>query len=84
MARGRVEAVYTWAHHEHIQQLCFFGDSQYWGRVWATNRMTGFCVTGRYGQPAEVAGMVRFLAIDPSAAYITGQTLNVDGGMVMF
>jgi 3-oxoacyl-[acyl-carrier protein] reductase len=31
-----------------------------------------------------VAGMVRFLAIDPSAAYITGQTLNVDGGMVMF
>jgi 3-oxoacyl-[acyl-carrier protein] reductase len=37
----------------------------------------------RYGQPEEVAGMVRFLASDPAAAYITGQTFNVDGGMVM-
>ncbi|MFZ9738056.1 MAG: 3-oxoacyl-[acyl-carrier-protein] reductase [Prochlorotrichaceae cyanobacterium] len=38
---------------------------------------------GRYGQPEEVAGMVKFLALDPAAAYITGQTFNVDGGMVM-
>jgi 3-oxoacyl-[acyl-carrier protein] reductase len=37
----------------------------------------------RYGTPEEVAGMVRFLAADPSAAYITGQVFNVDGGMVM-
>ncbi|NJK40547.1 MAG: 3-oxoacyl-[acyl-carrier-protein] reductase [Acaryochloridaceae cyanobacterium SU_2_1] len=38
---------------------------------------------GRYGQPEEVAGMVRFLVADPAAAYITGQVFNVDGGMVM-
>jgi 3-oxoacyl-[acyl-carrier protein] reductase len=38
---------------------------------------------GRYGEPEEVAGMVRFLAADPAAAYITGQVFNVDGGMVM-
>jgi len=38
---------------------------------------------GRYGQPDEVAGLVRFLAADPSAAYITGQIINIDGGMVM-
>ena len=38
---------------------------------------------GRYGQPQEVAGAVRFLAADPAAAYITGQVLQVDGGMVM-
>ncbi|NEP57446.1 MAG: 3-oxoacyl-[acyl-carrier-protein] reductase [Symploca sp. SIO2G7] len=37
----------------------------------------------RYGKPEEVAGMVKFLAADPAAAYITGQVFNVDGGMVM-
>ena len=38
---------------------------------------------GRFGTPDQVAGTVRFLAADPSAAYITGQVLQVDGGMVM-
>lgn len=42
-----------------------------------------FIPLSRYGQPEEVAGMVRFLAADPAAAYITGQVFNVDGGMVM-
>ena len=38
---------------------------------------------GRYGEVAEVAGAVRFLAADPASAYITGQVLQVDGGMLM-
>jgi 3-oxoacyl-[acyl-carrier protein] reductase len=42
-----------------------------------------FIPLGRYGKAEEVAGLVRFLAADPAAAYITGQTMNVDGGMVM-
>jgi 3-oxoacyl-[acyl-carrier protein] reductase len=42
-----------------------------------------FIPLSRYGQPEEVAGMIRFLAADPAAAYITGQVMNVDGGMVM-
>jgi len=42
-----------------------------------------FIPLARYGTPEEVAGMVRFLATDPAAAYITGQVFNVDGGMVM-
>jgi len=37
----------------------------------------------RYGEAAEVAGLIRFLAADPAAAYITGQVMTIDGGMVM-
>ena len=48
-----------------------------------TEGILQFIPLGRYGKPEEVAGMVRFLAADPAAAYITGQTFNVDGGMVM-
>ena len=36
----------------------------------------------RLGEPQDVASLVCFLASD-DAAYITGQTFNVDGGMVM-
>ena len=37
---------------------------------------------GRLGEPEDIAEVVRFLA-GPSARYITGQVLAVDGGMVM-
>ncbi|ACX96746.1 3-oxoacyl-ACP reductase FabG [Halothiobacillus neapolitanus] len=37
---------------------------------------------GRLGDPAEIAGCVRFLASD-DAAYVTGHTLHVNGGMYM-
>jgi 3-oxoacyl-[acyl-carrier protein] reductase len=36
----------------------------------------------RLGKPADIAGAVAFLASD-AAAYITGQVIVVDGGMVM-
>ena len=37
---------------------------------------------GRAGTGEDVAGLVAFLASD-DAAYITGQTVNVDGGLIM-
>ncbi len=37
---------------------------------------------GSFGKPEDVANLILFL-ISPSASYITGQVINLDGGMVM-
>ncbi len=46
------------------------------------NNLTEMIPLGRLGTPEDVAKLVSFLASD-DAQYITGQTFNVDGGMVM-
>lgn len=46
------------------------------------DRMLGQIVLKRFGQPADIANAVRFLASD-DAAYITGQCIDVNGGMYM-
>ena len=44
--------------------------------------LTGQIPAGRLGTPADIAAAVAFL-VSPGAAYITGQTLHVNGGMHM-
>ena len=44
--------------------------------------MLGQIALGRLGEAADIASAVAFLA-SPAAAYITGQTLHVNGGMYM-
>ena len=46
------------------------------------NAMLSQIALGRLGQPADIARAVAFLA-GPGAAYITGETLHVNGGMYM-
>jgi NAD(P)-dependent dehydrogenase (short-subunit alcohol dehydrogenase family) len=45
-------------------------------------RWTAQSPLGRLGDPNDVAGVVAFLA-SPDGSYLTGQALNVTGGMVM-
>jgi 3-oxoacyl-[acyl-carrier protein] reductase len=48
----------------------------------ARDALLGNIALGRLGRPEEVAGAVVFLA-SPAAAYVTGTTLHVNGGMYM-
>src|SRR5690625_4964716 len=45
-------------------------------------QMLSMIPLARLGEPEDVAKVVRFLASD-DASYLTGQTIHVDGGMVM-
>ncbi len=48
----------------------------------ASNRLVEAIPAGRLGAPEDVAACALFLASD-EAAYVTGQTLHVNGGMAM-
>lgn len=48
----------------------------------ALNALLKSVPMGRYGQPDEIADMVLFLC-SKASAYVTGQSISLDGGFVM-
>jgi NAD(P)-dependent dehydrogenase (short-subunit alcohol dehydrogenase family) len=52
---------------------------QLWNTPEDVQRITDMVPLGRWGQPSEVADAVAFL-VSPQAAFITGETLTIDGG----
>ena len=52
---------------------------QLWSSPEAVERISRTVPLGRWGQPSEVADAVSFLVSD-QAAFITGETLTIDGG----
>ena len=48
---------------------------------WLAGR-AGDCPMGRLGEPWEIAALAAFLASD-DARYITGQSISIDGGMIL-
>ena len=47
------------------------------------NRILGNIPLGRMGEGSDIGAAVTYLA-SAEAAYVTGQTLHVNGGMAMF
>jgi len=46
------------------------------------SRILQIVPAGRFGEPAEIAAGTLYLASE-EAAYVTGQTLHINGGMAM-
>ncbi len=59
-----------------------FVDTDMTSELASKDEMLGLVPAGRIGVPADVAGVVGFLA-GPDARYITGAVIPVDGGLAM-
>ena len=50
--------------------------------AWAGEKISTICPLGRWQEPSDIGKMAVFLA-SKAAKNVTGQTVNVDGGIIM-
>ena len=60
-----------------------FGCTGTIGEIFPENKIINNIPLGRIGIASDVSELVMFLASD-EASYITGQTISVDGGLLMY
>lgn len=70
-----------WEYNDRVWGEILSGEKQYGKGELMAEWVQGIPLK-RAGKPQDVAGLVAFLASD-DAHYITGQTINVDGGLIM-
>lgn len=71
-----------WDYNDRVWGEILSSDSKKYGKGELMAEWVEGIPLKRAGQPQDVAGLVAFLASD-DARYITGQTINVDGGLIM-
>ncbi|MBP2171158.1 NAD(P)-dependent dehydrogenase (short-subunit alcohol dehydrogenase family) [Erwinia toletana] len=71
-----------WDYNDRVWGEILSNDSKRYGKGELMAEWVEGIPLKRAGQPRDVAGLVAFLASD-DARYITGQTINVDGGLIM-
>jgi len=70
-----------WDYNDRAWGAILSSDKKTYGRGELMAEWVDTIPLKRAGQPQDVAGLVAFLASD-DARYITGQTINVDGGLI--
>ena len=73
----RVNAVAPWVTKTPMLANAIAGDEEQQRALERAERATPL---GRAAEPHEIAAVVAFLAL-PASSYVTGQTINVDGGI---